>query len=244
LLAAVTGALRRYLEAQRQPTEGIDIRAIVPVNLRPPDDEEQFGNRFGLVFLSLPVGIRDPLHRLRVLKHRMDAIKNSPEAVVAFGILNAIGMTPTQVEAVITRIFGIKGTAVMTNVPGPRQLLYLAGKPLREMMFWVPAPANLGMGVSILSYAGQVIVGVATDTALVPDPDTIVTAFHSELDFLRNWGRPPRASHAVTPNIDRGEETVSPKHRCRALTKTGKQCKNMAQAGSETCWMHTTERAG
>ncbi len=239
LLAAVTGALRRYLEERQQPTEGVNIRAIVPVNLRPPDDQEQFGNKFGLVFLSLPVGIRDPLRRLRVLKRRMDAIKQSPEAVVAFGILNAIGMTPTQIEAVITRIFGIKGTAVMTNVPGPRKLLYLAGKPLRKMMFWVPAPANLGMGVSIFSYAGQVIVGVATDTCLVPDPDTIVAAFHTELDFLRNWGRPPRTARPETPPLEQSEDLETSRKRCQALTKSGRQCKNNAAPGSDTCWQHT-----
>ena len=239
LLAAVTGALRRYLEERDQPIEGVDIRAIVPVNLRSPDDKEQLGNKFGLVFLSLPVGVRDPLRRLRVLKHRMDIIKNSPEAVVAFGILNAIGMTPAQIESVITWIFGLKGTAVMTNVPGPQKLLYLAGKPMRKIMFWVPAPANLGMGVSILSYAGQVIVGVATDTCLVPDPEAIIVAFHAELDFLRNWGRPPRSPQPQVDEFEVFQASKSEPRRCQALTKTGMQCKNAAQSGLDTCWVHS-----
>ena len=72
----------------------------------------------------------------------MNAIKNSPEAVVAFGILNVIGLTPVQVEKLVIKIFGIKGSAVMTNVPGPRQTLYLAGAPITSMIFWVPSPAN------------------------------------------------------------------------------------------------------
>ncbi len=240
LLAAVTGALRRYLEDRNQPTEGVNIRAIVPVNLRPPDDKEQLGNKFGLVFLSLPIGIKDPLRRLRVLKHRMDAIKNSPEAVVAFGILNAIGMTPTQIEAIITKIFGIKGTAVMTNVPGPRKVLYLAGSPLQKLVFWVPAPANLGIGVSILSYAGQVILGVATDACLVPDPEAIIAAFHAELDYLRNWGRPPRVMKPEPAMNEAGPLPSPPARRCSALTKAGQPCKNYAQTGSDACRVHTS----
>lgn len=239
LLAAVTGALRRYLEDRNQPTEGVNIRAIVPVNLRPPDDKEQLGNKFGLVFLSLPIGVRDPLRRLRVLKHRMDAIKNSPEAVVAFGILNAIGMTPTQIEAVITKIFGIKGTAVMTNVPGPRGVLYMAGCPLKKLVFWVPAPANLGMGVSIFSYAGHVILGVATDDCLVPDPEAIIAGFHAELDFLRNWGRPPRKMEPEPVPATAEPVKTEPARRCRAMTKTGQMCKNYALAGLDTCRVHT-----
>src|SRR5581483_2246156 len=131
-----------------------NLRAIVPVNLRPADeplDLDRLGNQFGLVFLSLPVGIREPHARVAELKRRMDQIKHSPEALVAFGILNAIGATPVEIEGIITTIFGMKGTAVMTNVAGPRQTLYFAGKPIRGIMFWVPHPANLGLGVSILS---------------------------------------------------------------------------------------------
>ena len=78
-------------------------------------------------------------------------------------------------------MFGSKATAVMTNVPGPREPIYFAGKPMRSMMFWVPQSARLGLGISILSYAGQVRLGVATDAALVPDPESIVKAFQSEM---------------------------------------------------------------
>ena len=197
LLSAVTGALRRYLDAHGENTEGLNIRTIVPVNLRNPGDVDLMGNRFGLVFLSLPVGIQDPLRRLVVLKRRMDAIKDSPEAVVALGILSAIGMSPTQVENLIVAIFGMKGTAVMTNVPGPRQPLYLAGQCINTLMFWVPTPASLGVGVSIISYADQVMLGVATDEGLVPDPETVVAYFHEELDYLARWGRPPAPSQAA-----------------------------------------------
>ncbi|HNP71288.1 MAG TPA: wax ester/triacylglycerol synthase family O-acyltransferase [Kouleothrix sp.] len=184
LLAAVTGALRRYLQERGQAVDGLDIRAAVPVNLRAADEPPTLGNRFGLVFLALPVGADDPLDRLFDLKERMAALKNSPEALVAFGVLNVMGLLPSQLENVGLTIFGAKATAVMTNVPGPRETIYMAGVPLRQVMFWVPQSGRLGLGVSILSYAGDVTLGVATDTGLVPDPDRIVVAFHDEFETL------------------------------------------------------------
>ena len=191
LLSAVTGSLRRYLEERSEPVERLDIRAIVPVNLRPSDELDQMGNRFGLVFLSLPIGIKDPIKRLIVLRRRMDTIKNSPEAVVALGILTVIGLTPKQIEKIIISIFGMKGTAVITNVPGPRHTLYLAGQPINSLMFWVPAPGTLSIGVSIISYAGKVILGVNTDASIVPDPERIIELFQVEFEHLKNWGHPP-----------------------------------------------------
>jgi diacylglycerol O-acyltransferase len=189
LLSAVTGALRRYLVERGQSVNGLNIRAVVPVNLRPVDELDELGNRFGLVFLSLPVGISDPIRRLVVLRHRMNAIKNSPEAVVALGILNFIGMTPAQIEKIIVTIFGLKGTAVMTNVPGPRQTIYMAGQPISSLMFWVPSPSNLSLGVSILSYAGDVILGIESDATVIPDPERIIELFRVEFEYLRQWGQ-------------------------------------------------------
>lgn len=182
LLTGVAGALRRYLISRGEELRpGLEIRAIVPVNLRPEGAVEQLGNRFGLVFLALPVGIADRTERLRELKARMDSIKNSTEAVVTYGVLNALGTASSSVESQAVRFFGSKATAVMTNVPGPREELYLAGKAMRSMMFWVPQAAHLGLGVSVLSYAGQVRLGVVTDAGLVPDPKALIEAFQEEM---------------------------------------------------------------
>ncbi|MFI5180551.1 MAG: wax ester/triacylglycerol synthase family O-acyltransferase [Thermoanaerobaculia bacterium] len=198
LLAAVTGALRRYLEAREAPVAGLECRAVVPVNLRSPEEEDALGNRFGLVFLSLPVGIADPLERLLELKERMDEIKKSPEAVVAFGLLGAVGAVPAEVERVVVDLFGRGGTGVMTNVRGPTERVVLAGVPAREVMFWVPQSGRLGLGVSILSYAGGVSLGVATDAGLVPDPETILEGFRAEFDVLAASARRERSA-AVSP---------------------------------------------
>ncbi len=181
LLAGVTGALRRYIVRRGGEVGGLDLRAVIPVNLRPERPWVDLGNRFGLVFLALPVGIVDWRERIAELKRRMDAIKGSTEAVVAFAVLQALGAASPEVESTAIKVFGTKATAVMTNVPGPRQEIYLAGKPVRSMMFWVPQSARLGLGVSILSYAGQVRLGVATDAGLVPDPGSIIDAFQEEM---------------------------------------------------------------
>src|SRR5206468_10885765 len=185
LIAAATGALRRYLEKRGEPTTGLAIRASVPVNLRPLDEAHRLGNSFGLVFLTLPVGIVDPVRRLRAIKKEMDELKRSPEALVAYGLLNLMGLAPVEVEKLGLRFFGSKATAVLTNVPGPREALYLAGRKLEQVMFWVPQSGRLGLGISILSYAGGVMLGVATDEGLVPDPERIVAEFEKELRALR-----------------------------------------------------------
>lgn len=185
LVATATGALRRYLEGRGESTKGVAIRASVPVNLRPVEDAHRLGNSFGLVFLTLPIGIVDPVRRLRAIKKEMDELKRSPEAIVAFGLLNLLGLAPVEVERLGLRFFGSKATAVLTNVPGPREPLYLAGRKLDRVMFWVPQSGRLGLGISILSYAGGVMLGVATDEGLVADPEKIVDAFEKEFRSLK-----------------------------------------------------------
>jgi hypothetical protein len=189
LITAAAGALRRYLlNRGDRVDDDLNIRAAVPVNLRPLDGPPKLGNQFGLVFLSLPLGIADPRQRLPELKRRMDELKGSPDALVSFGILNAMGRVPSQVQPLAVEFFGSKATAVMTNVPGPKQELYLAGKAIKQVMFWVPQSGRMGLGVSILSYAGNVMVGVNSDGHLVPDPERIVADFEQELSKLM----PPR----------------------------------------------------
>jgi diacylglycerol O-acyltransferase / wax synthase len=185
LVATATGALRRYMETRGQRTAGIAIRASVPVNLRPADQAHKMGNAFGLVFLTLPIGIADPARRLRAIKKEMDELKGSPEALVSFGVLSLMGLAPVEVEQVGLRFFGSKATAVLTNVPGPRQPLYMAGRKIDKVMFWVPQSGHMGLGISILSYAGGVMLGIATDAGLVPDPERIVDGFKVEFEALQ-----------------------------------------------------------
>lgn len=202
LLTAMSGALRRYLQGRGESVDGLNFRAIIPVNLRPPGTEEELGNRFGLVFLSLPIGIADPSERLNELRRRMDALKDSLEAPVAFGILNAIGMSPEAIQDIVVNIFGMKGTTVITNVMGPQMPIYLAGAPLDSIMFWVPQSGRLGLGVSILSYAGRVWLGVMTDQGLVPDPDAIISEFYAEFDALLEMARDTEGAAKLGDTLD------------------------------------------
>jgi WS/DGAT/MGAT family acyltransferase len=237
LLTAIAGALGRYLRSRGETAGGLNLRAVVPVNLRPLDGPIKLGNTFGLVFLSLPVGIDDPLDRLNELKRRMDRIKGTPEALVTFGILNSMGLGGPKYEELVVSIFEKKATAVMTNVPGPRETRYLAGKPITGLMFWVPQSGRLGLGVSILSYAGDVLVGVASDAGLIPDPESIVEATHVEFDGMMQlvaWAKEADAQKD-------GVETVA--EFCKGTTKSGGKCKNRAQPGSEFCHLHL-EQAG
>ncbi|MGH2985054.1 MAG: WS/DGAT domain-containing protein, partial [Solirubrobacterales bacterium] len=181
LLTAVTGALRRYLSSRGGPVE--KLTALVPFNLRPLDQPlpPDLGNRFGLVFLPLPVGIEDRRRRLDEVHRRMVEIKHSPEGAVSYGVLDAIGRTPPQIEKLFVDLFTAKGSAVMTNVPGPREPVYLAGTPVRGVLVWAPCSGGVSMSVAIFSYAGEVTVGLMVDAGLVPDPEAIVSAFEREI---------------------------------------------------------------
>ncbi|HKI02488.1 MAG TPA: wax ester/triacylglycerol synthase family O-acyltransferase [Thermoanaerobaculia bacterium] len=191
LLSAMTGGLRRYLDRHGQRARGLNFRAAMPVNLRSFDKMSELGNRFGLVFLSLPVGIDDAVERLAELHRRATALKKSAEPVVVYGILKLLGMVPLAVQRLVVSIFATKTTAVMTNVPGPREELFLAGRAIRELFFWVPQSGRVGLGISIFSYAGHVRLGLASDTGLVPDPEVIVEGFHEELEELRRRAAGP-----------------------------------------------------
>jgi WS/DGAT/MGAT family acyltransferase len=184
LLSCAAGALRRYLQARGDPVAGVELRAMVPVNLRGSGPIEKLGNRFGLVTLLLPVSTVNPLARVRLVHERMEALKTSYQPLVAYGILALAGIVPHAVQTQGLDLLANKATAVMTNVPGPREPLYLAGRRIVDLMFWVPQSGDIGMGVSILSYAGGVQFGLITDAARVPDPERIVAAFGAELERL------------------------------------------------------------
>ncbi len=199
LVAAMTGALHRYLKGRDSLVD--EIRAMVPVNLRPLDRPlpRELGNRFGLVYLALPVGIADPGERLAEVHRRMEAIKHSPEGILSYAILEAIGVTPRQVEQPLLDVFAQKTSAVLTNVPGPRQPLYFAGSRLLGVVAWVPAAGTIGMGMSIFSYANGVTVGFQVDPGLVPDPETIITDYEREVAALRRLIRRRRTPPAARP---------------------------------------------
>ncbi len=198
LISVLAGGLRRYMAERGDDMEGGDIRAMVPVNLRDLEGELELGNQFGMVYLGLPIGVADPVQRLFEVHRRMDILKNSPEPVVVYQVLNLLGMLPGDLATLATDYFAGKASAVLTNVPGPRNELYFIGRRLKRMMFWVPQSGDIGMGLSILSYNGAVNLGVMTDEKLVPDPECILDAFMAEFAALRQAAAAFEAARSVT----------------------------------------------
>lgn len=184
LNTAMVGAMRRYLIAQRSVSAGFAVRCAMPVNLRPLEEMSALGNRFGLIFLPLPLGIEEPMRRLYQLRKEARALRHSAEPLVVLGLLDLAGRLPEAGQQLLVKLFGAKATAVFTNVPGPRAPLTFAKRRISEIFFWVPQAGRLGLGVSIFSYAGKVRMGVATDAGLVPDPERLVEGFHRELESL------------------------------------------------------------
>lgn len=212
LLASVAGALRNYLIERGEVIDGRNIRVTVPVNLRPLEHAKQLGNHFGLVFLELPVGEPNPVARLKAVAANMRQLRKSRQAIMAFGLLAALGMTPMPLQRIALELFSRKATAVATNVPGPQSPLYLAGSKIKDMMFWVPQTGGIGIGVSILSYNGQVHFGLIADAKLMPDPDAVIRRFEPEFEklvylaLMASWenGFEADDAEALMPAADEG----------------------------------------
>jgi WS/DGAT/MGAT family acyltransferase len=184
LLSTVAGALRHYLLDKGEPVDGVTLRALVPVNLRPIEQAYKLGNQFGLVFLDLPVGIANPVERLYAVRANMNALKGSYQPLVAMGLLAAMGAGPRLLQDVVLTMLARNASAVTTNVPGPQEPLYMAGAQIASLMFWVPQSGDIGMGVSIISYAGEVQFGIVTDRGLCADPEKIIARLEPEFEAL------------------------------------------------------------
>jgi len=184
LVACVTGALRSYLQEQGDAVDGFEVRALVPVNLRPPGPVTELGNRFGLVFLSLPIGVAHPFERLYEVKKRMEALKHSQQPLVALGILAGMGLVPAMIKERVLETLAANASAVITNVRGAPEARFFAGARITRQIFWVPQSGGIGIGVSILSYDGKIDFGIVTDAKRVPDPSVIVQRFRNEFEVL------------------------------------------------------------
>lgn len=184
LLSSVAGAIGQYLRSKGDTVDGLEIRAMVPVNLREPGKAHQLGNQFGLAPLVLPIGIENPIERVYEVRRRMLGLKGSMQPLLAFGLLAVAGLLVKPLQDAMLGLFSRKTTAVMTNVPGPREKLKFCGATVEENLFWVPQSGTVGLGVSILSYGGGVQFGVVSDSHLCPDPQEIIDRFAPEFAKL------------------------------------------------------------
>jgi WS/DGAT/MGAT family acyltransferase len=194
LLSCVAGAIAGYLRGHGDAVQGKEIRAMVPVNLRPVEQAYKLGNRFGLAPVVLPIGLDNPIERVYEVRRRMGQLKGSMQPLLAFGLLAVAGLLIKPAQDAMLNLFSRKTTAVMTNVPGPREKVRFLGATVEQNLFWVPQSGTVGLGVSILSYGGGVQFGVITDGKLCPDPQKIIDGFAPEfaklslLTLMLPWG--------------------------------------------------------
>lgn len=188
MLCCVAGALRRHLLDQGDAVDGVSIRTLVPVSLRhtlrgrSAGRDAAMGNRFGLVPLLLPLHQANPLARVQTIRHSMHALKSSLLPPLSLGLLGVMGLAPRTVQSAALDLLASKATAVVTHVPGPRHARYLGGARIDEVMFWVPQSGDVGLGVSIFSYADQVRFGLIADAGLVPAPEQVMPLVLDEFD--------------------------------------------------------------
>lgn len=186
LMACVSSAFERYVRS----TSGevlTQLRVSMPVNVRSPDEEPRMENKFAAVMLDLPVGISDLRERVLATKRRLDGLKRSPEPLFTYGTVRLmLKVLPASVSRGLINYLASKVTCVISNVPGPQRPVYLKGHRLRGMMFWVPQRAEIGIGVSMLSFAGELMIGVICDTAVIEDPAALVECFSEEFRSLKD----------------------------------------------------------
>jgi len=171
LIAAISLALTDYLE-EHDVTEVSDLSWMMPVSLQPIDGAlpDRLGNHFAIVMLSIPLGIRDVGSLVDEIHQRTTRLKHSAEPAVAFGVQRAVAESPPAVARRLTEYFAGKTVGQLSNVPGPRVGLTMAGAPVRSILGWVPTSGDQPLGICLFSYNGTVNVGVATDSRMIPDP--------------------------------------------------------------------------
>ncbi|MHB1808387.1 MAG: WS/DGAT/MGAT family O-acyltransferase [Solirubrobacteraceae bacterium] len=186
VLSVVTGALRSFLIARGLRTEGLEMRALVPVSVRAADQHHHLGNRIAVMRGPLPIYIADPLHRLRFVKEAMEGLKESKQAMGAEMLTNVQNFAPPTVLAQAsrlnfsTRLFNL----IVTNVPGPQLPLYVLG---RRMLHAYPVaflPQHHALAIAIMSYDGEMNFGLLGDFDALPEIDTIGEQIEAELANL------------------------------------------------------------
>jgi diacylglycerol O-acyltransferase len=220
VLTVVTGALRSFLIARGVRTEGMEMRALVPVSVRTVGERHELGNRIAAMRSPLPVYIADPLQRLRFVRHSMDGLKESKQALGAEVIAGAQNFAPPTILAQASRInFSTRlFNLIVTNVPGPQFPLYVLGRRMERVYPVAFLPQNHALAVAIMSYAGEMNFGLLGDLDALPDIDSIGESIAGELAQLVTLAREQQAQEQPAPEAD-GAAKQSGRSKSKRTTK-------------------------
>jgi WS/DGAT/MGAT family acyltransferase len=188
VLTVVTGALREWLHGRGIRTEGLELRALVPVSIRAEDEQGNLGNRIAVMRGPLPVYVQDPVRRLRVVSEQMEGLKRSKQALGAEVISRFNDFAPPTLLAQASRInFSTRlFNLIVTNVPGPQIPLYVLGRELEEVFPVAFLPENHGLAVAIMSYNGRICFGLLADYDAIEDAEVISEGIESALAELES----------------------------------------------------------
>jgi WS/DGAT/MGAT family acyltransferase len=194
VLAVVSGALGRYMRLHGEPTEGVVLKAMVPMSTRADVERGALGNRVTAMWAPLPVGITDPVERLHEVSRAMRGIKESGQAVGAEVLTRMTGFAPPTIMAQAARLQARQRlfNLVVTNVPGPQFPLYMLGRELEAIYPMVPLTKNTALGIALMSYNGQLNFGLIADYDALADVETLVEELRSSIEEL--------AAVAATPD--------------------------------------------
>ncbi len=223
VLTVVTGALRSFLIDRGVRTEGLELRALVPVSVRTIGERHETGNRIAVMRGPLPVYIADPLQRLRFVRHAMDGLKESKQALGAEAIAGAQNFAPPTILAQASRInFSTRlFNLIVTNVPGPQFPLYVLGRRMERVFPVAFLPQNHALAVAIMSYDGEMNFGLLGDFDALPDIDAIGESIASELATLVELARERQRSEeqaAANGAASSPKRTSRPRSSSRATT--------------------------
>ena len=223
VLTVVTGALRSFLIARGVRTEGMEMRALVPVSVRTVGERHETGNRIAAMRGPLPVYIADPAQRLRFVRHAMDGLKESKQALGAEAIAGAQNFAPPTILAQAsrlnfsTRLFNL----IVTNVPGPQFPLYVLGRRMERVFPVAFLPENHALAVAIMSYDGEMNFGLLGDFDALPDLESVGESIASELAALVQIARERQAEEQAAANgapVSSPRRTSRPRSSSRATT--------------------------
>jgi len=207
VLAAVAGGLGRYMRRHGHLTDGLELKAMVPVSVRADVERGALGNRVAAMWAPLPVGITDPVQRLLTVSRAMEGVKESGQAVGAQVLTSLPGYAATTILAQAARLQTRQRlfNLVVTNVPGPQMPLFMMGRQVQALYPMVPLAQNTALGIAILSYNGQLNLGLSADYDALADVEELADELRSAIaELVAAAGAPPRERVGDRPRSSSG----------------------------------------